>query len=81
MRTLCGTILAAAFAANCLAMEVSFDGRALAVHPVRVSAFPMNQVWAGCQRPIEQTKTAAFVSFDIAKPGVLTVVPSEQKGT
>ena len=56
-------------------MDVSFDGRSLDVHPVRVSAFPMNQVWAGYQRPVEQTTSASFVSFDLAQPGVLEIVP------
>ena len=48
---------------------------ALCVHPARVSAFPMNQVWPGYQRPVEQTKMASFVSFDMAKPGELSIVP------
>lgn len=65
------------------AAEVLFEGKRLKVHPARVSAFPMNQVWAGYQRPIGQTKTASFVSFDMAKPGKLTVIPSahEDKGS
>lgn len=56
-------------------MDVSLDGSPLTVHPARVSAFPMNQVWAGYQRPVEQTALASFVSFDLAKPGVLEVTP------
>ena len=72
-------IAIAAFAAllRCFAVEVSFDGHPLAVHPARVSAFPMNQVWAGYQRPLSQTKMAAFVSFDMSGPGELAIVPSE----
>lgn len=55
--------------------KAKFCGRQLCIHPARVSAFPMNQVWAGYQRPVEQTKMASFVSFDMAKPGELTVIP------
>ena len=62
-----------------LAMEASFDGRPLVVHPARVSAFPMNQVWAGYQRPVEQTKMASFVSFDMSAPGELAIVPAESE--
>ena len=58
------------------AFEASFEGRPLAVHPARVSAFPMNQVWAGYQRPVEQTRAASFVSFDMSSPGELSIVPS-----
>ena len=58
------------------AMEASLDGRPLSVHPARVSAFPMNQVWDGYQRPVEQTTQASFVSLDLSAPGELTVTPS-----
>ncbi|MBR2837203.1 MAG: hypothetical protein IKE55_00300 [Kiritimatiellae bacterium] len=79
MRTLCGTILAAAVAAlaadDGLAFEVQWNGRPLPVHPARVSKVPMNQVWDGYQRPVEQTETASFVSFDMAEAGELTVRP------
>lgn len=72
-------IVLSAFAAllRGFAMDASFNGRPLAVHPARVSAFPMNQVWAGYQRPLSQTKVAAFVSFDMSAPGELAIVPSE----
>ena len=70
-------LAASAALLRCLAVEVSFDGRPLAVHPARVSAFPMNQVWAGYQRPLSQTKMASFVSFDMSGPGELAIVPSE----
>lgn len=68
--------VAAVACGTAVGMDVSFDGRPLNIHPVRVSAFPMNQVWAGYQRPVEQTDSASFVSFDLARPGVLEVTPS-----
>jgi len=61
------------------AMEVSFDARSLNVRPARVSAYPMNQVWSGYQRPVEQTKVESFVSFDLASPGVLAVTPAPEE--
>ena len=61
------------------AMDVAFDGRPLVVQPARVSAYPMNQVWAGYQRPVEQSATASFVSVDLAKTGELSVTPSPEE--
>lgn len=55
--------------------SVSWQGRELPVMPARVSAYPMNQVWAGYQRPVEQTKMASFVTFDMDGPGELAVRP------
>lgn len=72
-------VFATVAAFDVFGVAATFDGRPLAVHPARVSAFPMNQVWAGYQRPIEQTKMADFVSFDMARPGVLRIVPSEDE--
>lgn len=59
------------------AFDVLWEGRPLAIHPARVSAFPLNQVWSGYQRPVEQSKLAAFVSFDMSAPGELAVTPNE----
>lgn len=50
-----------------------FDGRPLVVHEARCSAYPLNQEWPGYQRPIEQSQVQFFVSFDIARPGVLEI--------
>ena len=61
---------------SCSAFDVKLDGRSLPVHPVRVSAFPMNQLWPGYQRPEEQTEVAGFVSFDMDRPVVLTICPN-----
>ena len=40
---------------------------------VSLSAAPINQVWPGYQRPVEQSKISSFVSFDLAAPGELAV--------
>lgn len=34
----------------------------------RVSALPYNTWWPGHQRPIQQTETAAFISFEMDEP-------------
>lgn len=54
-------------------LRVTWNGRPLVVHQARVSAFPFNRVWAGFQRPLSQTKPAAFVSFDMDGPGELAI--------
>ena len=61
MKNICETIVAvvvfgAAMQCGAGEFEASFAGRQLSIHPARVSAFPMNQVWSGYQRPVEQTK-------------------------
>ncbi len=44
--------------------SVKINGRILPVHQARVSAAPINQVWPGYQRPIEQSELASYCSFD-----------------
>lgn len=56
--------------------EVALGEKSLVVHSARVSARPINQVWAGYQRPVSQTEMSAFVSFDLAAPGELSIRPS-----
>lgn len=54
--------------------SVSLDGRPLPVHAARTSAVPYNREWPGRQRPLDQTETSAFVSFDLDRPAVLSIV-------
>ena len=58
MAFLCAAALAAAVSCDGAAFEVRWEGRPLAVHPASVSKLPINQVWSGYQRPIEQTEVA-----------------------
>jgi len=44
------------------------DGRPVFVYQARVSAKPVNRVWDGRQRPLEQTELAAFAYWDMSKP-------------
>lgn len=50
---------------------VRVNGQPVFVHLCRVSAVPVNQVWPGYQRPLEQTEIASFASFDFE--GTVTV--------
>ena len=43
--------------------SVFADGQKVKCHEARVSAHPINQVYPGYQRPIDQTELTSFVSF------------------
>ena len=43
---------------------VKINNQPLFVYQARVSAAPINQIWPGYQRPLEQTETASFCYFD-----------------
>jgi hypothetical protein len=53
---------------------VAINGQRVFVHQARVSAQPINQVWQGYQRPLEQTEMAAFATWDMAGPVEVEVV-------
>ena len=44
----------------------------------RVSALPYNTWWPGYQRPIEQTETAAFISFEMDEPVTLEIASHKE---
>ena len=52
------------------------DGQNVPVRRCRVSAVPLNQVWPGYQRPIDQTEEAAFANFDFDGEMTLRIVPA-----
>ena len=45
--------------------EVNVEGQAVPVFRCRVSAVPLNQVWPGYQRPLDQTELASFACWDM----------------
>jgi hypothetical protein len=47
--------------------------REITVHTVRVSAAPVNRVWDGKQRPVEQAEDACYISFDMEKAVCLEI--------
>jgi hypothetical protein len=44
--------------------EMFVDGKPVFVYQARVSRLPVNQIWPGYQRPLNQTEIASFAYFD-----------------
>jgi len=61
-------------ASDLYTLEVA--GRKVWVHPARVSAMPVNQVWPGYQRPQDQTEMAAFAYVDLEGPAKVVLESS-----
>jgi len=49
------------------------NGQSVPVYNCRVSAEPMNQVWPGYQRPMEQTELASFAYWEMSGPVTIEV--------
>ncbi len=49
-------------------LSITLNSRAADVYRARVSKFPYNTPWPGCQRPIDQTEEAFFLSFETDGP-------------
>lgn len=56
--------------------KVFIEGGSVPVRRARVSAVPYNTIWPGCQRPLDQTEEAAFISISVDCRTVIDVVPS-----
>ncbi len=48
--------------------QLSVEGQSVPVYACRVSAVPLNQVWPGYQRPLDQTELAGLACWDMAGP-------------
>ena len=57
--------------------SVKVNDTIIPVHTARVSAVPLNKVWDGMQRPLEQTEYAYFVSFDLQSTATIEIKVSE----
>lgn len=53
--------------------KLTLNGKAFNLQRCRVSAFPINQVWPGYQRPLSQTEMAEFASWDMDKPTLVNI--------
>lgn len=49
------------------------NGKSVPVYSCRVSAAPLNQVWPGYQRPIDQTELAGFAHWGMSGPVIVEV--------
>lgn len=49
--------------------ESRWNGRSLVSWTARDSAYPLNVVWPGYERPLHQSRVDSFVSFDVGEPG------------
>ena len=52
---------------------VSAEGKPVCVRTARVSAMPVNQIFRGTQRPLDETEIASFVSFEASGAFSMTV--------
>ena len=53
--------------------DVKLNGKQVSVSSARVSALPLNKLWNGEQRPLEQTEMAYYVTVDIEKESILEI--------
>ena len=67
-RLIVGLALALTLGGSALA-ESSWNGRTLVEWAARDSAFPLNVVWPGYERPLHQSRIDSFVTFDVERPG------------
>ena len=56
---------------------VTESGEKIGVYGCDVSAFPLNQVWPGYQRPFEQTEPTSFAMFGSDGEATLVITPKE----
>lgn len=60
--------------------RLKVDGKSVPVYSCRVSAVPLNQVFPGYQRPLDQTESAGFASWDM-RGSVAVEITSKQAVT
>jgi hypothetical protein len=58
--------------------EMSLNNKPVFVYQVRVSKYPINQIWPGYQRPINQTEIASFASFDFEGEVVVKIISKKE---
>jgi hypothetical protein len=58
--------------------EMFVNNMPVFIYQARVSKYPINQVWPGYQRPIDQTEIASFAYFDIKGEVVIKVISNKE---
>lgn len=58
-------------------VKISYEGKELKCITTPVSAFPINQVWPGYQRPLSQTEPTTFISLGSDGEITLDITPSK----
>lgn len=61
--------------------EVTVDGKPVFVYQARVSKYPVNQIWPGYQRPLNQTEIASFSYFDFKGEVVIKIISNKEINT
>ena len=57
--------------------NVKLNGKPVEIYSTRVSALPLNKLWDGEQRPLEQTEIAYYVTVDIESEATLEIEVSK----
>lgn len=58
--------------------RVKINGKETDICKTRISAYPLNRVWPGHQRPIEQSKEAYYVNFRIDEEAEIEIYTDEK---
>ncbi len=58
--------------------EMLVDGKPVFVYQARVSRLPVNQIWPGYQRPLNQTEIASFAYFDLNGKTEITINSTQE---
>jgi len=57
---------------------LSVDSKPVFVYQARVSKYPVNQIWPGYQRPINQTEIASFAYFDFEGEVAIKIISNKE---
>ncbi len=58
--------------------DMAVNGQPVFVYQAQVSKYPINQIWPGYQRPVEQTEIASFAYFDMAKEVDVQIISKKE---
>jgi hypothetical protein len=58
--------------------EMFINNKPVFVYQARVSKYPINQIWPGYQRPINQTEIASFTYFDIKGEVAIKIITKKK---